>query len=76
MPLITSEQARDYLARWRQVAEAEARELQSTSVDVKLRQLAALSASAQHFPESLLERQRDCDEVSRRWATIRKALGV
>jgi len=76
MARITSEQARDYLARWRQVADAESRELRSTSMDVKLRQLAALFASAKYFPESKLERQRDSDEISRRWASIRKACGV
>jgi len=68
MARITAEQARDYLARWRQVAEAESRELQSTSMDMKLRQLAAMFASARYFPESQLKRQRECDEVSRRWS--------
>jgi hypothetical protein len=76
MNRISAKEARHYLERWRMVAEAEERELQTTSIDVKLRQLEALFASADYFPESADDRRAGCEEVSQRWARIRKAFGV
>jgi hypothetical protein len=43
---LTRTEARQFLARWELVNTAEQMELQSTSFDQKLRQLAALMASA------------------------------
>jgi hypothetical protein len=71
---MTPEQARSYFNRWNLVREVETAELQRTSMETKLRQLAALMASRHLFaPEP--DREAQISEVRDRWARLRKALG-
>jgi hypothetical protein len=71
---MTPEQARSYFERWKLVGEVEAAELQRTSMDTKLRQLAALMASRRVFgPEP--DREEQIELVRERWARLRQALG-
>jgi hypothetical protein len=71
---MTPEQARSYFERWKLVGEVEAAELQRTSMDTKLRQLAALMASRRVFgPEP--DRGEQIELVRERWARLRQALG-
>lgn len=64
-------EARSHLERWKLVAEAEAVELRAMSVEVKLRQLAAMMASRSLFPES--DGGMPDPELRRIWASIRRA---
>jgi hypothetical protein len=71
---ITPDEARAYLARWQLLRDVEAAELRSTSMETKLRQLAALMASREVFgPES--DREAELREVRERWARLRQVLG-
>ena len=71
---MTPEQARSYFERWNLVREVETDELQRTSMETKLRQLAALMASRHLFaPEP--DREAQISEVRDRWDRLRKALG-
>ena len=73
MAKITSEQARNYLARWELTRGAEAAEVRLTSMETKLAQLAALMASRDAFgPEP--DRDAQTREVRERWARLRQAL--
>ena len=74
MKRISPEEAKSYLERWSVAAEAERRELRETPIEVKLRQLASLMASAGLFPDP--ERAASEDEVRMRWAKIRQAYGL
>lgn len=74
MAAMTPEQARGYIQRWTLVREFEAAELRHTSVETKLRQLAALMASRHLFgPEP--DRERQILEVRDTWARLRQVLG-
>ena len=74
MSPMTPEQARSYVERWALVREIEAAELQRTSMETKLRQLAALMASRRLFgPEP--DREVQIELVRERWARLRQALG-
>lgn len=75
MAAITPEQAREYLNRWKLVRQTEIDQLRSTSMETKLRQLAVLMASRGLF-NSNPGRERQAEELSDRWARIRKALNV
>jgi hypothetical protein len=71
---INSEEARAYLERWQLLRVAEARELQRTSMETKLRQLELLMASRLMFgPES--DRQEGIEVVRARWNHLRRTLG-
>lgn len=74
MAAVTPEEARDYIRRWKLVREIETIELQRSTTDTKLRQLAALMASRHLFgPEP--DREMQICEVRDRWARLRQALG-
>ena len=74
MSPMTPEQARSYFERWKLVREVETAELQRTSMETKLRQLAALMASRHVFgPEH--DRDVQVAAVRERWARLRQALG-
>jgi hypothetical protein len=73
MAPITPEQARAYLERWRLVRQTEVDQLRSASMETKLQQLSILMASRGLFSKDP-ERGRQADELSARWARIRKAL--
>ena len=73
MAAITPEQALAYFRRWELVRDAEARELTRTSMETKLKQLAALMASRHVFgPEP--DREAQIQVVRERWARLRRAL--
>ncbi len=74
MSAITSEQARNYLNRWKVVHEAELRELRKTPLEVKARQLAVLMASRDLFRNNV-DRENEVNVVRERWGRIRRALG-
>ena len=74
MGKMTTEQALAYMARWQHVRDTEVAELQSTSIETKFAQLAALMASMDVFgPEP--DRESQVREVRERWARLRQALG-
>jgi hypothetical protein len=75
MSAITPEEAAAYLKRWELVREAEAAELQRTTVAMKFRQLAALMASRDVFGEDP-QRQQEIEIVRERWARLRQAYGA
>jgi hypothetical protein len=75
MTAITPEEARDDLDRWALVQAVELEELRRTPMDTKLRQLASLMASREHFGEDLT-RENDVQEVRRRWAQLKQVLGA
>lgn len=72
---LTKAQARAFVARWRAVNAAEIRELRAASVERKLRQLAALMASAEQlgWTEALAAEEA---VVRERWRRLRQAYGV
>ncbi len=71
---MTPEEGQIYLARWQYLRAAEVAELQRTSTETKLRQLAALMSSRDVFgPEP--ERDTQVSEVRQRRARLRQALG-
>lgn len=74
MAQMTREQGLAYVERWQLLQAAEVAELQSTPIETKLTQLAALMASRDDFPA---EPDRDIEirEVRERWARLRQALG-
>lgn len=74
MATMTHHEAEAYLARWRLVQEAEASELRRTSMETKLRQLAALMAARDLFGEDP-DREHEVGMVRERWANLRRALG-
>ena len=70
---MTPEEARAYLARWQLLRDVEADELQRTSMETKLRQLAALMAARDVFgPEQ--DRDAQTRDVRERWGRVRRAL--
>jgi hypothetical protein len=71
----TKEKMRAWKARWELVNAAEREELRTTPPIVKLRQLAALMASAESmgWTEALAA---EVDEVRERWKKLRQAYGV
>jgi hypothetical protein len=70
---MTPEEARAYLARWQLLRDVEAGELQRTSMEIKLRQLAALMAARDVFgPEP--DRDAQVRDVRERWDHLRHAL--
>lgn len=71
---MTPDQARAYFGRWELVREAETAELQKTSLETKLQQLASLMAS-RHLFAADPNRERQADQVREKWARLRKALG-
>jgi hypothetical protein len=72
---ITPEEGRAYLLRWQLLRKAEEAELQRTTMDTKLRQLAALMVCRDVFqPEA--DREDQIREVRERWARLRQALSV
>ena len=73
MKPISPEEARSYLQRWSVATEAERREVRETPIEVKLKQVASLMASAGLFRDP--ERAASKDEVRARWAKIRQAYG-
>ena len=73
MAAITPEEALAYFRRWELVREAEAREVRRTSMETKLRQLAALMAARHVFgPDP--DREAQIQVVRERWARLRRAL--
>jgi hypothetical protein len=75
MAAITPQEARDYLDRWALVNAIELEELRGTSMELKLKQLASLMASRDHFPEDPAS-QEGSQAVLRRWARLREVLGA
>jgi hypothetical protein len=75
MARITPTQAINYLARWRDVNRQEAADLCNTPVDVKVRQLCALSASRAVFPADP-DRDARAAVLVARWCRIRAYYGV
>jgi hypothetical protein len=73
MAAITSEQAQNYLNRWKLVHEAEIQDLRNSSLDIKVRQLSALMVSRDLFKKDS-DRENEVDVVRKRWARIRGAL--
>jgi hypothetical protein len=74
MAAMTPEEAQSYFKRWDLVRDAEAAELQLTTMETKLRQLAALMASRHLFgPEP--DREAQVHEVRERWDRLRRAPG-
>lgn len=71
---ITPEDARAYLQRWKLVRELEAAQVGQPSLEIRLRQLAALMASRSLFGSDP-ERERNVVAVRERWAQLRRALG-
>jgi hypothetical protein len=69
---LTPAEARAFVERWRLVNTAERAELRATSMAVKLRQLAALMASADQlgWSEALAAEEA---EVRERWRRLREA---
>jgi hypothetical protein len=74
MSSVTPDDARQYLERWKLVEEREIKELRTTPIEIKAKQLAALMASRDIFGEDP-DRDRGVREVQARWARLRKALG-
>ena len=73
MDAITPEEARAYFRRWELVREVEVMELRRTSMETKLKHLAALMASRHVFgPEP--DREAQIQVVRERWARLRRAL--
>lgn len=72
MKPVTSAEARAYLDRWRQVAEAQLELLRTESVEVRLRQLSVLMASRQLFDDDAMRAVRAA-QVRERWLRIRAA---
>ena len=73
MAVITPAEALAYFRRWELVRDAEARELTRTSMETKIKQLAALMASRHVFgPEP--DREAQVQVVRERWARLRRAL--
>jgi hypothetical protein len=72
--LLTRSEARAFRARWELVNVAEQREVQSTPLDHKLRQLAALmaSADAMGWTDALASEEA---EVRDRWNRLRAIFG-
>lgn len=71
---MTPEQAKAYFRRWDLVRKMEAAELRRTSMEAKLRQLAALMASRNLFGSDP-HREADVQSVRDRWARLRRFLG-
>lgn len=71
---ITPDRARSFFSRWELVREMETKELQRTSVETKLQQLAALMVSGQLFAPDP-NRETQADQVREKWVRLRKALG-
>lgn len=74
MARITPNEARSYLARWQDVNRLEAAGLRTTPLEVKFRQLCALTASRAAFPSDS-KRGADAEEVMARWHRIRAYYG-
>jgi hypothetical protein len=72
---MTKAQGRAFAARWKLVNEREERELRRTSTSQKLRQLAALMASADDFGWKEALTAED-DAVRLRWVKLRNAYGL
>jgi hypothetical protein len=72
---LSKKEAQVFRTRWKEVNAAEADELRQTPMALKLRQLAALAASAGGFgrPRGLAEGKA---EVRRRWNRLREVLGA
>jgi hypothetical protein len=75
MSSLTSEQARAYLERWELVRAAEAAQLQSTQMQMKLLQLAALMQSREIFGADP-GREADTRKVRELWERIKRVMGV
>ncbi|HEY1858836.1 MAG TPA: hypothetical protein VGG61_00670 [Gemmataceae bacterium] len=74
---MTKSEGRAFKRRWRLVNEFEKKELRRTSLETKLRQLAALMASAKEMGwDEVLARAQGEREVWERWQRLRKAYGV
>ncbi len=73
MAAITPAEAQAYVKRWELVREIELVELRHTSMDVKLRQLAALMESREIFGVDP-ERENGVQLVRDRWASLRRTL--
>jgi hypothetical protein len=72
---MTRAEVRAFAARWKLVNAREERELRETSSAQKLRQLAALTASADALGWTKA-RAAEEEEVRRRWLKLRKAYGL
>jgi hypothetical protein len=74
-PSMTKAEGRAFKLRWRRVNRFEEEELRQSSLDLKLRQLAALMASVKPlgWTEALAEGEA---EVRDRWQRLRKVYGV
>ena len=72
---MTKAEGQAFAARWELVNAHEERELQQTTGLQKLRQLAALMASADLLDGTEVRDAED-EEVRRRWQRLRRAYGV
>ncbi|MGO9469944.1 MAG: hypothetical protein ACLQIB_47710 [Isosphaeraceae bacterium] len=72
---MTRAEARAFAARWKLVNACEERELRQTSSVQKLRQLAALMASADELGWTRALAAEE-EEVRQRWRKLRKAYGL
>ena len=70
---ITTAEAQAFRDRWACLNAAEKDELRRTPISLKLRQLAALMASARLFARPEAD-DREADEVRARWRRLRRAL--
>jgi hypothetical protein len=70
---LSRKDGRAWRARWKAVRKAELAELRATPLDVKLRQLDALMASAHLFPKTAAEEKEE-RMVRNRWNRLRKIL--
>lgn len=72
MSSITSQEALNYLDRWKSVRDREVVEWRKSSMETRLRQISALISSRDLFAEDASRQVRNA-EVSERWARIREA---
>jgi hypothetical protein len=73
MPISKTE-AEAFLNRWSMVRDAERDQLQSASLEIKAKQLAALMESRSLFGENMT-REHEVAVVRARWARLREILG-
>jgi hypothetical protein len=70
---ISKADAQAYLDRWSMVRDAERVQLQTTPLEIKVKQLAALMESRELFGSDP-KREQEIEEVRTRWALLRKVL--
>jgi hypothetical protein len=70
-PRLTKEQAIAFRQRWQQVEEAERRELQNATVELRFRQLVSMFDSARALGWATTD-EAEIEQVRARWAKLRR----